>query len=280
MKTLKKITAGITLTLAAMTATGCQTIQSTVESTATEAASSATDALLDEGKAKIDSMLDKGKDALSEAVGGASSSDASFDGSSYTGMDAMEALNALDTYNGAKAAGYSGEREALFGSWMDFDKDGCDTRDETLIAAMPDAEVNAKCRVLSGTMVDPYTGKTISATTADEVSKNIQIDHIVALSNAWDSGAHAWASPDMRYQIANDPLNLAPTASKVNQDKSDDSFDEWQAPSDSGNCLIAAHQIAVKSKYDLAVTNAERAALSDAVSTCGITNLPVGAPAW
>ena len=122
MKTLKKITAGITLTLAAMTATGCQTIQSTVESTATEAASSATDALLDEGKAKIDSMLDKGKDALSDVVGGASSSDASsFDSSSYTGMDAMEALNALDTYNGAKAAGYSGEREALFGSWMDFD---------------------------------------------------------------------------------------------------------------------------------------------------------------
>ena len=91
MKTLKKITAGITLTLAAMTATGCQTIQSTVESTATEAASSATDALLDEGKAKLDSMLDKGKDALSDVVGGASSSDASsFDSSSYTGKPMRE----------------------------------------------------------------------------------------------------------------------------------------------------------------------------------------------
>lgn len=284
MKATKKIAALALAATAMLGATGCQSVEDAVTDAATNAAQSAAESMISKGKNAAGEALGAGKSKGEDDPGSGSSNGASFDSTGYKGDDAATVLASLDTYDGSKASGYSGKRKALFGDWMDLDGNGCDSREDTLLTHMQDVKNldGNKCKIAAGHMVDPYSGKTLQVTfgPSNYGVKDIQIDHIVSLSNAWDSGAHTWQGDDLRYQIANDPLNLIPTDGALNQDKSDKSFDEWQAPADSGNCLIAAHQIAVKQKYDLAVTESEREALGEAVQSCEITHLPTGAPQW
>lgn len=151
----------------------------------------------------------------------------------------------------------------VFGQpWLDVDGDGCDQRSQVLARDLAGAERKpGRCGVVSGTLTDPYTGKTVNS-----VSR-IQIDHVVPLAEMWRSGAATW-SPDRRTRAANDLGNLIAVEGKVNQAKGDKTPDEWMPPSGTFHCAYARVYVTVKLTYQLTVTPAERAALAEALGTC------------
>ena len=98
-------------------------------------------------------------------------------------------------------------------------------RDMTNISYVEDA-----CKVQSGTLADPYTGSTINFARGADTSDDVQIDHVVALSDAWQKGAQQLTSAD-RYSLANDPLNLLAVDGTANQNKGDSDAASWLPPS-------------------------------------------------
>jgi len=164
----------------------------------------------------------------------------------------------------------TGYGRALFGqAWADVDRNGCDTRNDILrrdLTGVEPASGNG-CRVLSGTLHDPYTGRAIAFVRGQNTSSQVQIDHVVALSDAWQKGAQQWSTP-RRTAYANDPLNLLAVDGPSNQRKSDGDAATWLPPNKSFRCPYAARQIAVKAKYGLWVTSAERDALSRVLASC------------
>lgn len=186
------------------------------------------------------------------------------------------ALAALETLqvNAQIAGGY--DRETFGPSWPDVDNNGCDTRNDILLRDLENTVVDNSCKVQSGTYADPYTATTINFNRADGGGGGIDIDHIVALSNGYKTGAANW-SADKRMQFANDPLNLIASDAGANRFKKDKDASEW-LPSDSGNpafdCQYVARQIAVKQKYEAWVTEAEKGAMNSVLSTCPDEPLP------
>ncbi len=177
------------------------------------------------------------------------------------------ALDALPVKGRAPKTGYS---RALFGvAWADVDGNGCDTRDDVLAATLIGATAEANCTVISGTLHDNYTDVSIPFDTA----VGIDVDHIVALSDAWQKGAQKWA-PAQRLAFANDPLNLQPTLAGVNQSKSDSDVASWLPPNPAYRCDYVARIIAVKSKYGLWITPAEKTAMLKQLKRCDGTDLP------
>jgi hypothetical protein len=181
---------------------------------------------------------------------------------------ALAALGTLAVKGRAPKTGYD---RALFGqAWADVDHNGCDTRNDILrrdlTALMPTSGTN-RCRVLSGTLHDPYTGRVIAFVRGQNTSSQVQIDHVVALSDAWQKGAQQWSTP-RRTAYANDPLNLLAVDGPSNQRKSDGDAATWLPPNKSFRCPYAVRQIAVKAKYGLWVTSAEREALARILVTC------------
>lgn len=168
-----------------------------------------------------------------------------------------------------------------FKHWSDLDGNGCNTRQDALIAFMK----ASGCPVSEGTMTDPYSSDVLTFTN-DGKGGGIDIDHIVSLSNGWKTGmGDKSVSDDMREQFANDPLNLVPTDKALNTFKSDKDASQWlpsygRAHSSFGygptDCVFVSHQIAVKKKYSLWVTPAERDAMSAVLATCPDQALPVG----
>jgi hypothetical protein len=129
------------------------------------------------------------------------------------------------------------------------------------------------CLVLSGTLHDPYLGKTIAFVRGTNTSSAVQIDHVVPLSDAWQKGAQQWTTP-RRTALANDLLNLLAVDGLSNQRKSDGDAATWLPPNKAYRCSYAARQIAVKAKYGLWVTGAERDALSRILAGCPAQALP------
>ena len=123
------------------------------------------------------------------------------------------------------------------------------------------------CKVASGTLVDPYTGKTIKFERGESTSSAVQIDHVVALSNAWSTGAFA-LDADTRLAISQDPLNLLAVDGPANQEKSDQAADTWLPSNEAFRCQYVARQISVKYKYKLWVTSAEKLAMQKVLATC------------
>lgn len=147
--------------------------------------------------------------------------------------------------------------------WSDVDGDGCDQRSQVLARDLTEvARKEGRCAVVSGTLLDPYTGDTVTS-----VSK-IQIDHVVPLAAMWRSGAAGWA-PDQRVAAANDLRNLLAVQGKVNQAKGDQTPDEWMPPNAAYTCHYGRIYVTVKAHYGLTVTAAERAALERALAACG-----------
>ncbi len=151
----------------------------------------------------------------------------------------------------------------------------CDMRNIMLARAMREVKLSDDgCVVLSGTLDDPYTATTIVFTRGQTTSDRVQIDHVVALSDAWQKGAQL-LSFEQRVQLANDPLNLLPVDGPANQKKGDSDAASWLPPNKNYRCQYVARQIAVKSKYGLWVTDAEKSAMKRVLNGCGEQKVPV-----
>jgi hypothetical protein len=138
---------------------------------------------------------------------------------------------------------------------------GCGTRDDILRRALTDIAVKPGtngCVVLSGQLNDPYTGRLIQFVRGPR-SSAVQIEHVVALGDSWQKGAQQLTGEE-RTNLANDPLDLLAVDGPTNQAKGD---------------ADAAKQIAVKTKYRLWVTPAEKDAMAAVLSACPDEPLPV-----
>ncbi len=106
----------------------------------------------------------------------------------------------------------------------------------------------------------------------------IDIDHVVALGDAWQKGAATWAA-SRRLALANDPANLLAVDSGANRAKGDGDAATWLPANKGYRCAYVARQVAVKRKYQLWVTTAERDAMIRVLSGCATTALPATGPA-
>jgi len=189
---------------------------------------------------------------------------------------ASEALNRLIIKGRAPKTGYT--RAQFSDGWQDLGN--CDVRNYILARDM-EGEVLASatdCTVLSGALQDPYTGKTIVFSRGAGSSSKVQIDHVVALSNAWQTGAQQLPK-DRRFQLANDPLNLLAVDGQANNQKSDGDAATWLPPNKAYRCRYVARQVAVKQKYNLWVTQSEHNAIAKVLAGCPDQVLPVVEPA-
>ena len=181
--------------------------------------------------------------------------------------EALRILNTLPVKGRAPKTGYS---RAQFGdAWSDIDHNGCDTRNDIL-----NRDLTAKqhknsrgCVVISGILNDPYTGKVINFMRGKDTSEQVQIDHVVALSDAWQSGAQEISAQE-RLQLANDPENLLAVDGPANQQKSDSDAATWLPANASFRCSYVARQIRVKAKYHLWIKPAEKEAMINALTPC------------
>lgn len=173
-------------------------------------------------------------------------------------------LDSLAVKGRAPKTGYT---RTQFGNGWEKSGD-CDTRNRILARDLTDVlyEVNS-CVVLSGTLNDPYTGKIIAFSRGKDTSSLIQIDHVVALSDAWQKGAQL-LTPQLRQKLANDGLNLLAVDGPANMNKSDGDAATWLPPNKSVRCQYVARQVSVKLKYTLWITNAEKAAIQRVLSSC------------
>jgi hypothetical protein len=178
---------------------------------------------------------------------------------------ASTVLGKLAVKGRAPKTGYS--RDLFSDGWGS--KFGCDTRNFVLKRDLTSITWRAgeSCLVATGTLIDPYTGKTIKFVRGVKTSLAVQIDHVVAVSDAWQKGAQQLSS-DSRYAFYNDPLNLLAVDGPTNSAKGDGDAATWLPPNKSFRCAYVARQVAVKAKYKLWVTAAEKAAILGVLVKC------------
>ena len=188
---------------------------------------------------------------------------------------ATAVLETLAVKGRAPKTGYT---RAQFGqAWADVDRNGCDTRNDMLKRDLTEIVYKAgtrNCVVASGVLVDRYSGETIKFVRGNVTSMEVQIDHVVALSNAWQTGAFK-LSADQRKALANDPMNLFAVKGRLNSQKGDGDAATWLPPLKSFRCTYIAQQIAVKAKYSLWVVAPEKAAMSAILAKCPTQIVPV-----
>ena len=187
---------------------------------------------------------------------------------------ALAALAGLEVKGRAPRTGYT--RNAFGQAWLDVDRNGCDTRNDVLRRDLVDLLLKAGtngCLVLRGTLHDPYTGATIAFLRGATSSTAVQIDHVVALADAWQKGAQQW-SPQQRAAFANDPLNLLAVDGPTNLRKGDGDAATWLPPATAYRCSYAARQVAVKAAHGLWVTAPEHDALARLLGSCPEEPLP------
>lgn len=182
---------------------------------------------------------------------------------------AAEVLNSLAVKGRASKTGYA--RTQFGDGWAT--TAGCDTRNIILNRDLKEVSVNDKCQVTRGILDDPYTGKTINFARGGGTSADVQIDHVVALGDAWQKGAQQLSGKE-REQLANDPLELLAVDGPANQQKSDGDAATWLPSNKPFRCQYVARQIAVKQKYKLWVTSAEKDAMNRVLSQCPGQALP------
>lgn len=182
---------------------------------------------------------------------------------------AAEALGQLPIKGRAPKTDYS--RSQFGDGWATVD--GCDVRNIILHRDLKDVVVSEDCKVLSGALQDPYTGSVIQFKRGSGTSDDVQIDHVVALSDAWQKGAQQLSAAE-RKQLANDPLELLAVDGKTNQEKGASDAATWLPPNKTFRCQYVARQIAVKAKYKLWVTQAEHDAMNRILSGCSGQTLP------
>lgn len=193
---------------------------------------------------------------------------ADYDGNSELAIDV---LDRLEVKGRAPKTGYS--RSEYGSGWGTVG--GCDMRNIMLARGMVETVIaEDDCIVLSGTLNDQYTGKIIQFIRGSTTSDDVQIDHVVALSDSWQKGAQVLGK-EVRFQFANDPLNLFAVDGPANQEKGDSDAASWLPPNKSFRCQYVARQIAVKDRYSLWVTEAEKSAMIRVLNGCGEQVIPI-----
>lgn len=182
---------------------------------------------------------------------------------------AVDALKDIPAKGRAPKTDYS--REQFGSGWTT--KDGCDTRNIILNRDLLDVQFDESCHVTRGVLHDPYTGETVQFVRGSSTSVDVQIDHVVALSDAWQKGAQL-LTRDQRIALANDPLELLAVDGGANQQKSDGDAATWLPPYKPFRCQYISRQIAVKQKYQLWVTQAEKDTMIQILKSCPLQTLP------
>ena len=186
---------------------------------------------------------------------------------------ARELLPQLEVKGRAPKTGYGRD---LFGqAWSDdvgveFGRNGCDTRNDILKRDLQELTFRPgtrDCVVLTGVLNGPYTGERIEFTRGRDTSTRVQIDHVVALSDAWQKGAQQ-LTVDQRREFANDPLNLLAVSGRANQQKGDGDTATWLPANRAFRCSYVSRQVLVKERYGLWVTQAERDAMDRILAGC------------
>ena len=188
---------------------------------------------------------------------------------------AIASLETLPVKGRAPKTGYT--RDQFGQAWADVDRNGCDTRNDILKRDLTSLTYKAKtrnCVVLSGTLLDRYSGESINFIRGNITSMEVQIDHVVALSNAWQTGAFKLTA-EQRKALANDPMNLFAVKGRLNSQKGDGDAATWLPPLKSFRCAYVAQQIAVKAKYSLWVVPPEKAAMLSILAKCPTQKLPL-----
>lgn len=189
---------------------------------------------------------------------------------SGSGEVARDALVALHAKGRAPKTGY--KRSQFGDGWAK--TGGCDTRNVILRRDLTNAVLgDDNCKVQAGALSDPYTGQRITFKRGANSSGAVQIDHVVALSNAWQTGAQQLSS-EQRVSLANDPLELLAVDGPANQQKGDGDAATWLPSNKPFRCQYIARQIAVKKKYSLWVTPPERTAMERILASCPEQRLP------
>ncbi|MGH3959875.1 HNH endonuclease family protein [Mycobacterium sp.] len=187
---------------------------------------------------------------------------------------ALARLNTLAIKGRAPKTGYS--RAAFGPAWSDDvnvedGHNGCDTRNDMLRRDLTDITVKSNgCVVLSGILNDPYTGTAIPFQRGAKTSTAVQIDHVVALEDAWQKGAQQ-LDAQTRQNFANDPADLQATDGPTNEKKGSADAATWLPPNKSYRCTYVSRQVFVKSRYGLWVTQAEHDAIANLLTGCGAT---------
>ena len=187
-----------------------------------------------------------------------------------SGLSALAVLETLAISEQESIAGFS--REAFGQLWLDVDGNGCDTRNDTLARDLDGVKKSGGCKVVAGTLDDPYTGAGIVFERGNGTSARVQIDHVVSLEDAWQKGAKQW-SDDQRATFANDPLNVLAVAGASSTDRVGRDASAWMPGRAAFHCEFVSTQVSVKATYALSVTQAERDAMAGVLNSC------VGQPA-
>lgn len=173
----------------------------------------------------------------------------------------------------APKTGY--DRSQFGPAWTDdvtvtYGHNGCDTRNDILRRDLVAVELKPDsngCTVLAGELHDPYTGSAVEFHRGQGTSRQVQIDHLVALSDAWQKGAQQWDAAQRR-NFANDPINLQATTASVNEQKGDGDAATWLPPNNSYRCTYVSRIVEVKAAYGLWVTQAEHDAIARILANC------------
>ncbi len=185
--------------------------------------------------------------------------------------EALRALAKLPIKGRAPQTGYS--REMFSDDWDYYN--GCDVRNRILARDLVqyNYRYDSYCIIENGILEDPFTGQVIAFQRGIRTSLDVQIDHVVALSDAWQKGAQQ-LSGYQRFMLYNDPLNLLAVWGPANGQKSDSDAASWLPSNKSFRCSFVARQIAVKVKYQLWVTQAEHDSMGRVLATCPKKGLP------
>lgn len=183
---------------------------------------------------------------------------------------AGDVLKTLEIKGRAPKTGYT--RSAFSTGWDAVQT--CDVRNFILARDLTNVTyLPSTCKVSGGTLIDPYTALLIEFKRGPDTSDDVQIDHVVALSDAWQKGAQQLTYIS-RHEFANDPLNLLAVDGNANQQKGDSDAATWLPANKAYRCAYVARQIAVKAKYSLWVTRSEYDAIAKILGTCPEQKLP------
>lgn len=166
------------------------------------------------------------------------------------------------------AAAVGGYDPDAFGWRTDTDRNGCDSRNDVLRRDLEAVQIKPGthgCKVVSGVLTSPYSGARIEFVAGS--SSGVDIDHIVAREDAWQSGASTWDESEL-VAFGNDPLNLLAVEASLNRSHGSRTADEWVPDGPGAACSYVSRQVAVKARYHLTVTAAEKETFVRILDSC------------